>query len=84
MLASQPYIARRHLPAASQGTNATVPHGAGVMAKAVAGDADWEQAKENFQPLKKGRDARALELKQKEGSEEVALRRRCVLGICSA
>ena len=44
---------------------------------------DWEQAKENFQPLKRGREAEALVATQ-TGDEEVAARRRWVLGAMHA
>ena len=44
---------------------------------------DWEEAKENFQPLKRGRDAEALLEQQRADSGEIADRRRCVHCIVS-
>ena len=50
------------------------------MCETDPGAEAWEVAKENFQPLKKGRDAKALEqrnlMEAKSRSDEVEARRR--------
>lgn len=50
------------------------------MSGAEQVEEQWEVAKENFQPLKRGRDTKALEQHSKAPkgeSEEVAARQRC-------